>query len=83
MSAENELSGMTIDQAISCDPDILSGNPVFAGTRVPVDALIDHLIDNMSIDEFLENYPTVERWQVVTAIRFGARSLGAGSSQAE
>ncbi|WP_200940060.1 DUF433 domain-containing protein [Aureimonas sp. Leaf324] len=83
MSAENEMSEMTIDQAISCDSDILSGTPVFAGTRVPVDALIDHLIDNMSIDEFLENFPTVERWQVVTAIRFGARSLGAGASQAE
>lgn len=49
---------------ISRDPDVHSGDVVFAGTRVPVDILIDYLKRGESVDDFLEGYPTVERWQV-------------------
>lgn len=47
------------------DPNILSGTPVFAGTRVPVDSLIDHLKFGDSLDEFLDGFPTVSREQAV------------------
>jgi uncharacterized protein (DUF433 family) len=50
---------------ITTSPDILSGTPVFAGTRVPVQALIDCLEAGDSINEFLEGFPTVKREQVV------------------
>ncbi len=46
-------------------PDVLSGTPVFAGTRVPVRALIDYLQGGETIDDFLAGFPTVKREQVV------------------
>jgi len=53
---------------IHCDPDILGGTPVFAGTRVPFRNLIDYLERNHSIEEFLDSFPTVSREQVVAAL---------------
>jgi uncharacterized protein (DUF433 family) len=50
---------------ISCSPDILGGTPVFAGTRVPVQTLIDYLEGGESIDAFLDGFPTVKREQVI------------------
>lgn len=50
---------------ISSSPDILSGTPVFAGTRVPVKTLVDSLEAGDSIDEFLDGFPTVSREQVI------------------
>lgn len=50
------------------DPDILSGIPVFMGTRVPVRNLIDYLEHGRSLDEFLEDFPTVQREQVIAAL---------------
>ena len=50
---------------VTSSPDILSGTPVFAGTRVPVQALIDYLEGGETIDDFLAGFPTVERVQVV------------------
>lgn len=47
------------------DPDILGGTPVFTGTRVPVQNLIDYLEDGESIDDFLEGFPSVQRAQVI------------------
>lgn len=49
---------------ISRDPKVHSGDLVFAGTRVPVDTLIDYLKGGHSIGEFLEDFPSVKRWQV-------------------
>ena len=46
---------------ITIDPDILGGTPVFRGTRVPVQTLFDYLADGFSLNEFLDNFPTVER----------------------
>ncbi|WP_061933490.1 DUF433 domain-containing protein [Aureimonas sp. AU22] len=80
MPSETEADDTAVEQAISCDPNVMSGTLVFAGTRVPVDALIDNILDNMSVDEFLENFPTVERWQVAAVLRVGARSLGSSMS---
>jgi uncharacterized protein (DUF433 family) len=50
------------------DPDILSGMPVFAGTRVPAKNLIDYLEHGRSLDEFLDDFPTVRREQVIAAL---------------
>ena len=50
---------------VSSSPDIMSGTPVFAGTRVPVQALIDYLEGGETIDDFLAGFPTVKRDQVV------------------
>lgn len=53
---------------ISVDKEIMSGAPVFTGTRVPVSALLDNLEVGVSIDEFLENFPTVTREQAVQVL---------------
>ncbi|MCB0202861.1 MAG: DUF433 domain-containing protein [Anaerolineae bacterium] len=47
------------------DPDILGGLPVFRGSRVPVQTLIDYLEHGQSIDDFLDDFPTIERNQVL------------------
>lgn len=53
---------------ISRDPEILGGTPVFRGTRVPVAALLDNLADGLTLDEFLENFPTVTREQATRVL---------------
>ncbi|HVU41328.1 MAG: DUF433 domain-containing protein [Xanthobacteraceae bacterium] len=50
---------------VSRDPEIMGGAPVFRGTRVPVQTLLDYLEAGDSIDEFLEGFPTVSREQVI------------------
>lgn len=50
---------------ISRDPDVMGGEPVFAGTRVPVQTLLDYLEAGESIDDFLEGFPSVTRGQVI------------------
>ena len=50
---------------VTSSPDILGGTAVFAGTRVPVQALIDYLEGGETIDDFLTGFPTVRREQVV------------------
>jgi uncharacterized protein (DUF433 family) len=46
---------------ITVDPNIVSGTPVFRGTRVPVQTLFDYIADGCTLDEFLDNFPTVRR----------------------
>jgi len=60
---------------ITSSPDILSGTPVFAGTRVPVQALIDYLEGGETIDEFLAGFPTVKREQVVAFLEEAAARM--------
>jgi len=54
---------------VTSSPDILSGTPVFAGTRVPVQALLDYLEAGETIDHFLAGFPTVKREQVVAFLK--------------
>ena len=63
--------------AINIDKDIMSGTPVFNGTRVPVTILFDYLEDD-KLDEFLENYPTVTKAHVTEVIRIAGRLVGDG-----
>lgn len=62
MSANKELL------VVHVDPDILGGTPVFVGTRVPFRALIDYLEHGHSLDEFLDDFPTVTRDQAVAGL---------------
>ena len=55
---------------ISSDPEILSGATVFRGTRVPVSALLDNLAAGLTLDEFLDNFPTVTREQALQVLEF-------------
>jgi uncharacterized protein (DUF433 family) len=62
-------------QIVQTNPDILGGTPVFVGTRVPVDALVDFLEGGDTIEDFLENYPGVSREQVVAFLEEASRAL--------
>ena len=65
---------------VTSDPEILSGVPVFRGTRVPVRALIDYLEGGETIDDFLEGFPTVKREQVVAFLEEAAARMVAKKS---
>ena len=56
---------MATAEIVSSSPDVLSGTPVFRGTRVPVQALLDHLEAGDSLDVFLTSFPTVSRAQAI------------------
>jgi len=55
-------------QAITRDPEVMHGTPVFRGTRVPVQTLFDYLEGGESLDEFLEGFPTVSRELALQAL---------------
>ena len=57
------------------DPEVMSGTPVFRGTRVPVQTLIEYLEGGDSIDEFLEGFPTVTRAQVIAFLEEAREKL--------
>lgn len=59
---------MDLKNLINIDPELLSGQPVFAGTRVPVESLFDHLEAGISLDEFLDDFPTVSKQQAVAIL---------------
>jgi uncharacterized protein (DUF433 family) len=65
----------TIPNPVHRDPDILGGTPVFVGTRVPVQTLLDYLEAGDSITEFLEDFPSVSRDQTVAALRLAKQML--------
>jgi len=54
---------------ISASPEIMGGTPVFTGTRVPVQTLLDYLKAGESIDDFLDGFPTVTREQVIALLK--------------
>ena len=56
-------------QIIASSHDVMGGTPVFAGTRVPVQTLIDYIKGGESIDDFLDGFPTVTKEQVVGFLR--------------
>ena len=60
---------------ISVNPNIMSGTPVFEGTRVPIEALLENLAAGVSLDEFRENFPTVTREQALAILNFSNQTL--------
>lgn len=61
---------ITENMPITIDPEIMSGVPVFLGTRVPVSALLENLEAGVSLDEFLDNFPTVRRQDAISVLAY-------------
>jgi len=74
MPAHAEVHTAAAGQVVS-NPGILGGRPVFAGTRVPVSALFEYLADGLSLDYFLESFPTVSREQASAVIRYSLSQI--------
>lgn len=63
------------DPVVTSSKEIMGGTPVFAGTRVPAQTLIDFLKAGDSIDDFLEGFPTVRREQVIEFLQQAEREM--------
>jgi uncharacterized protein (DUF433 family) len=66
---------MERSQIVHSNPEILGGTPVFVGTRVPVQTLLVYLEKGESLEEFLDNFPTVSREQAVALLEEAGRAL--------
>ncbi|WPP52792.1 DUF433 domain-containing protein [Catalinimonas niigatensis] len=64
---------------ITVDPEIQQGQPVFSGTRVPVETLFWHLEKGISTDEFLEDFPSVTKEQVIGVIGIAHKIITSGN----
>ena len=71
----DELTKETVNNLITCNTRIMSGTPVFQNTRVPIKNLIDYLEAGDSLDEFLEDFPSVSRAQVMQALELAKEML--------
>ena len=60
---------------VSISPEIMGGTPVFAGTRVPIQTLLDYLKAGESIDDFLDGFPTVTREQIIALLEEAGKKL--------
>jgi uncharacterized protein (DUF433 family) len=66
---------MKANLPIEVDREIMSGVPVFRGTRVPVQSLFEYLEDNLSLDEFLDCFPTVRREDAIAVLEHSKSEL--------
>ena len=66
---------LQIKDLINIDNEILSGNPVFKGTRVPIQSLFDHLEKGIPLSEFLEDFPTVKKEHAIAVIEIASKIL--------
>jgi len=66
---------MDLYHIVHSDPEIVSGTPVFVGTRVPAKALLDYLAGGETIDEFLDDFPGVSREQAIAFLEEAGRAL--------
>ncbi len=71
----DEQTKQTVSNLITCNAQIMSGTPVFKNTRVPLENLIDYLEAGDSLDEFLEDFPSVSRAQAVQALELAKEML--------
>ena len=60
---------------IHSDPEIMGGTPVFVGTRVPVQTLMDYLEEGNSLNEFLDHFPSVKREQAIAVLELAKDML--------
>lgn len=65
---ESRMINMSSSSVVRSDPEILGGTPVFVGTRVPVQALIDYIEGGHSLEQFLDDFPTVTREIAIAAL---------------
>jgi uncharacterized protein (DUF433 family) len=73
---------MHANEFIECDPEKLGGTPVFFGTRVPIQNLFDCLASGESLDEFLDQFPTVSREQALRVLEASKEKLLADYARA-
>jgi uncharacterized protein (DUF433 family) len=66
-----DTEGMNVDQIVWADPDRVGGIPCFTGTRVPVRTLTNYLDSGESMDDFLEDFPSVAREQALALLQLG------------
>ncbi len=69
------------DLPISVDKNVMSGVPVFRGTRVPVQTVFDYIVDGSTLDRFLDSFPTVQRQDAIAVLENAAQYLAAGASK--
>jgi uncharacterized protein (DUF433 family) len=69
------MSTPTVESVVRCDPDVLGGTPVFAGTRVPLKNLVDYLAAGDPLERFLDHFPSVTREQAVAALEIAGDLL--------
>jgi len=72
MTAEQKAQ---LDEVVWVDPGRMSGEPCFKGTRVPVQALIDHIEGNSTLEDFLRGFPSVSREQAIRFIELAKDNL--------
>jgi uncharacterized protein (DUF433 family) len=66
---------MKKSSVVKSDPEIMSGTPCFAGTRVPARTLIDYIEGGDSLDDFLEDFPTVSRKQAIAFLEEASKRM--------
>ena len=71
------------EQWVTRNPKVMHGTPCFAGTRVPVKSLFDHLESGYNVDYFLAQFPTVKREQVFAVLEHAKRAAEAGAPLVE
>jgi uncharacterized protein (DUF433 family) len=73
---------IAIPSVVHSDPEILGGTPVFIGTRVPVQTMLDYLEAGDSLKDFLEDFPSVTRAQSIAALQLAKQMLVAHANSA-
>jgi uncharacterized protein (DUF433 family) len=66
---------MQLSELITIDVEILGGQPVFKGSRVPIETLFDHLEAGISLDEFLDDFPSVTKEQAIAVLEIANKLL--------
>ena len=61
--------------AINIDPETMGGTPVFTGTRVPIQSLFDYIETGETLDEFLENFPSVRKEHAIQVLEMAKKTL--------
>ena len=74
MKTDEQTKHLSLGELVMADPEILGGEPVFRGTRVPVASLFEHLKTDCPLDQFLECFPSVSR-ETAVAVLMGAQEL--------
>ena len=81
--SQASIAELGVDPSIiSQAPDVVSGAPVFAGTRVPVRTLLDWIVEGQSLDHFLRNFPRVTQQEAVRVLELAfERTIGPRDSE--
>jgi uncharacterized protein (DUF433 family) len=73
--ADNNIQKKMLYGQVSIDPEVMSGTPVFAGTRVPVQNLFDYIEGGDDLEEFLDDFPSVSKEAALAVLEMAKKSL--------